>query len=114
GLRGRRQVRRSGLRLDHDLRTQAPATWGDAIGLIMVEGVFGFHEAVLFHRPSSTLVLTDLVLNLEPEKVPAMARPLVRLFRSMAPDGMPPPYLRFVVRLRRQEAAAAVQRIISL
>jgi hypothetical protein len=114
GLRARRQVRKSGIRLDYDLPREAPPAWGDAIELIMVEGGFGFHEAVLFHRPSRTLVLTDLVVNLELEKMPAWARPVARLFRSTAPDSMPPTYLRFVVRMRRQAAAGAVTRMLAL
>ena len=80
----------------------------------MVEGGFGFHVAVLFHRPSRTLVLTDLVVNLEPERVPAWARPVARLFHSIPPDSMPPPYLRLVVRMRREAAAAAVTRMLAL
>ena len=114
GLRERRQVRKSGLRLDQELGTQAPAAWGDALSLIMVEGGLGFHEAVVFHQPSRTLVLTDLMLNLEKEKLPAWARPLVRLLGSTAPDGMPPAYLRFIVRQRQDAAAAAAERMLAL
>lgn len=114
GLRERRQARRSGLRLDHDLGTQAPPSWGGTIDLIMMKGGFGFHEAVLFHRPSRTLVLTDLVLNLEKEKVPALVRPLLRLFGSTAPDGMPPPYLRLVVRFGGQAAVTTAERLVAL
>jgi hypothetical protein len=66
----------------------------------------------MFHRPSGTLVLTDLVLNLEPPKVPALARPLVRLFGSLVPDGMPPPYLRMIVRMHRAAAASAAERLL--
>jgi hypothetical protein len=57
-------------------------------------------------------VLTDLVLNLEPRKVPAVARPLARRFGITAPDGMPPPYLRAVVKLRRQAAITAARRLL--
>ena len=114
GLRDRRQVRRSRLRLDYDLGTRAPALWGDSIDLVMMKGGFGFHEAALFHRPSRTLVLTDLVLNLEPGKLPALARPLMRLFGSTAPDGMPPPYLRFAVRRGGQQAVTAAQEMLAL
>ncbi len=113
-LRERRQVRKSSLRLDHDLGTQAPAAWGDALSLIMVEGGLGFHEAVLFHHPSRTLVLTDLMVNLERGKLPAWVRPVVRLLGSAAPDGMPPAYLRFIVRRRLRSAAAAAERMLAL
>ena len=114
GLRERRQVRRSGVRLDSDLASQPPPAWGDAITLRTIPGAAGFHEVALFHRPSGTLLLTDLVLNLEASKVPALMRPVMRLFGSLAPDGMPPPYLRFAVHRRRAEAAAAVRDLLRL
>ena len=114
GLRERAPVRRSGVRLDHDLGDEAPAAWGGAVGLVVVPGGLGFREVALFHAASRTLVLTDLVLNLEPAKLPAALRPVVRLFGSAAPDGMPPPYLRAVVRMRRAAARAAAGRLLAL
>ena len=114
GLRRRAQVRRSGLRLDHDLPDGTPEAWGGAMSVVIVPGGLGFHEAALFHAPSRTLVLTDLVLNLEPERLPAMLRPLIRAFGSMAPDGMPPPYLRALVRLRGRAASHAASRLLAL
>ena len=114
GLRGRAPVRRSGVRLDHDLGEAAPAEWGGAFALVTVPGGLGFHEVALFHEATRTLLLTDLVLNLEAGKVPAAVRPLVRLFGSLAPDAMPPPYLRAVVRMRRPEAARAAERLVGL
>jgi hypothetical protein len=114
GLRQRRAVRRSGLRIDAELTDRTPPAWGEAVTLVMVPGGLGFHEAALFHTPSRTLVLTDLAMNLEPAKLPALARPLVRLFGSTAPDFKPPPYLRAVVRLRRRRAAEAAARLLAL
>lgn len=114
GLRERSQVQRSGVRLDYDLSDVPPAEWGDAIELATVPGGFGFHEVALFHRSTRTLVLTDLVLNLEAPKVPAALRFLARLFGITAPDGMPPPYLRAVIKLRRQEAAHGASRLLDL
>ena len=114
GLRQRRQVKKSGVQLDHDIPSRVPPAWGDSLEIIMLPGGFGFHEAALFHHPSRTLVLTDLVLNLEPEKVPSFARPLVRLFGSVEGGGMPPPYLRAVIKLRRTAAAAAASRMLAL
>ena len=114
GLRARPQVRRSGLRLDHDLADGAPAAWGEAIETVVVPGGIGFHEAALFHRPSDSLVLTDLAMRLEAPKVPALLRPVMRLFGMVAPDSRPPPYLRAVVKLRRRKAAAAARRLIAL
>ncbi len=112
GLRDRRQVQRSGLRIDAELGGPAPAAWGNVIDLCTVPGGLNFHEVAIFHRPSGTLVLTDLVLNLESPKVPAMARPLLWLFGSLAPDGMPPPYLRMIIRMRRAAAVTAARRLL--
>lgn len=114
GLRERRQVKRSGVQLDHDLGETAPAVWGDTVKLVMVRGGFGFHEAALFHQPSRTLVLTDLVANLELPKLPKMARPIVRLLGMAAPTGMPPLYLRAVIKLRKQAAVRAASRLLDL
>lgn len=112
GLRERSQVRRSGVRLDRDLADAAPAEWGEGIGLVIVPGGLGFREAALFHRPTRTLVLTDLVMNMEARKLPAVLRPVARLLGVTAPDGMPPPYLRAVVKLRRQAAARAASGLL--
>jgi hypothetical protein len=109
GLRERRPVRQSGLRLDRDLG--APAWSG--IEQCVIPGGGGFREVALFHRPSGTVLLTDLVVNLEPEKVPALARPLTRLLGVTAPDGRAPVYLRAMVRLRRRDAASAVSRVLA-
>ncbi len=114
GLRERAQVRESGVCLDHDLGDTAPREWGGGIELVMVPGGLGFREAALFHQPTRTLILTDLVLNLEAPKVPAIVRPVARLFGMVAPDGMPPPYLRALVKLRRQAAAQAASRLLDL
>ncbi|KAA5611528.1 DUF4336 domain-containing protein [Rhodovastum atsumiense] len=113
-LRDRAQVRRSGVRLDHDIGATAPPAWGDTIETLTVPGGLGFHEVALFHRPSRTLVLTDLVLSLEAAKLPALLRPLLRWAGMVAPDAMPPPYLRAVVRLRRRAAAKAAARLLEL
>ena len=114
GLRDRRQLRSSGIRLDRDLGRATPAEWGDDIVLTTVPGGLGFRESVLFHRPTRSLVLADLVLNLELPKLPPLLRPLARLFGIVAPDGMPPPYLRAVILLQRKRAAQAALELLAL
>jgi hypothetical protein len=114
GLRERSQVRKSGVRLDHDLGDTAPAAWGDEIETVVVPGGLGFREVALFHRTTRTLLLTDLVLNLEERSLPAPLRLLARLFGMTTPDGMPPPYLRAIIKLRRQAAEEAASRLLTL
>ena len=113
GLRRRARVRRSVVRFDHDLTQDAPEAWRGAITPIEVPGGFGFREMALFHAPSRTLVLTDLVLNLEPARLPVLLRPLARAFGSVAPDGMPPPYVRALFRRRLWDARLAAERLLA-
>ena len=113
GLRQRRQVRKSGVRLDRDLPDTAPPEWADEIEQAVVPGGGGFREVAFFHKPSRTLLLTDLVLNIEPSKMPALMRPVLRAIGVAAPNGRAPVYLRMVIRLRRRDAALAASRILA-
>lgn len=113
-LAKRPQVRQSGLRIDRVLSDEPPSEWSQDFRQLVVPGGLGFSEVAFFHSRTSTLLLTDLVLNLEAAKMPALVRPFLRLAGMTAPHGMPPPYLRVVVKLRKADAAAAVQRLLSL
>lgn len=112
GLRERGQVRRSGLRIDHVLGDRAPPDWADEIEQAVVPGAAGFSEVAMFHRPSRTLLLTDLVQNLEPSKLPWVLRGFAWLFGMLAPTGRAPAHLRAIVHMRGREAAAAARRMI--
>lgn len=112
-LRTRSQVRRSGLRIDRDLGDRVPSEWSHDLRQRVVPGGLGFREVAFFHEPSRTLILTDLVLNLEPSKLPWLMRPLARLAGVTAPDGRAPIYLRQVLRLRREEAARAGRDLVA-
>lgn len=114
GLRDRRPVKRSGVRLDHDLGPATSALWPAAVEQIEVPGIGGFREVALFHRASRTLVLTDLVDNLEPRKLPRLVRPFASLVGATAPDGRAPVYLRAVVKARGAEARDAARRLVAL
>jgi len=56
--------RRKALRFDGSLSDEAPAEWGARVQCHRVRG-FRLNEVVLFHRPSRTLVLTDLCFNVQ-------------------------------------------------
>jgi len=114
GVRERGSVKKSGLRIDRDLGDAAPAEWSDVMEHVVVPGGAGFREIDVFHRPSRTLVLTDLVVNLEPAKLPLPMRFLARLSGVLAPNGKPPIYLRLVIRLRRRAATDAASRLLAL
>lgn len=112
GLRERGQVRRSGVRLDRDLTDEAPPEWAGEIEQAVVRGL-GFTEVDFLHKATRTLVMTDLIINLELQKLPVLARPALRLARMVAPDGEAAPYLRLIVGLKRNEASLAMSRLLS-
>lgn len=114
GLRDRRGVKRAGLRLDRDLDGQAAADWPDELEQIDMPGIGGFHEICLFHKPSHSLILTDLIQNLERSKMPVLLRPLLRLAGNDAPNGRAPAYLRAVVKAKGQPARDAALRLQAL
>ena len=111
-LRDRRQVKASDLRLDHDLSDTPPEAWAGEVQQVIVPGGGGFREAAFFHVPSRTAVLTDLVSNLEPERVTAATHVYARATGTRAPNGSTPHYLRAALLLRKRDAAAAGAHVI--
>ena len=114
GLAERKQVQESGLVIDHELSGTQPLAWGGAIDLVTVRGGFGFSEIALFHKPSGSLVLTDLVMNIEPDRLPALMRPLARLLGITAPVGRAPAYVRALFKLGGWAARDAAARLVAL
>lgn len=113
GLRDRAQVKRSGLRIDHDLG-DAAAPWPDDLRQIDVPGIGGFHEVCLFHPATKTLVVTDLIQNLEKDKMPGPVRPLLSVAGNAAPDGRAPSYLRAAVRMKGLPPREAARQLVAL
>lgn len=60
--------------------------WDETVATLPVVGRF-LTEFVFFHRPSRTLILTDLIENFEPRKLGPAMRWLVRLGGVADPDG---------------------------
>jgi hypothetical protein len=112
GLRDRGHVKRSGLRIDHDLASWPPEDWAAELNQTLVPGGLKVTEVAFLHRPSRTLILTDLVENFEPEKLNPLMRPFVRAAGAMAPDGMAPAHYRIVLNLHRAKVREAARRIL--
>jgi hypothetical protein len=112
GLRERSVVRKAKVRLDRDLGEAAPLEWEGEIGTVTVPGGAGFREVCLLHGPSRTLVLTDLVINLEPEKLPAAMRLYAKLVGMTAPNGRTPVYVRLLIRAGGRPAREAARKLV--
>lgn len=112
GLAGRRQVRAAGLRVDRELNDGPLDEWAGEIETVIVPAPL-FVEVALFHKTSRTLVLTDLVQNLDPNALPPLARNAADLLGSTAPDGRAPVYLRALLRLGGRAVGEAAARLIA-
>lgn len=112
GVRERAASRGVAIAFDGDLGAEAPPEWADEIDQMIVEGSPLHREVVFFHRASRTLVLTDLIENFEPAKVPFWFRPLIWLGGVSDPDGKTPLDMRISFRRGRAQARAAVERMI--
>lgn len=112
-LKERPAVQKAGLKIDQVLADGAPAAWNGEIEVVVVRGR-PIAEAVLFHRASRSMVLTDLVVNVEPEKLPGLLKIGARLVGSAAPGGKAPIYARAAFKAGGSEAAAAAQRLVAL
>ncbi|RIA45667.1 uncharacterized protein DUF4336 [Hephaestia caeni] len=94
------------------LGDRAPEEWADEIDQVLVPGGL-MSEVDFFHRASRTLVLTDLIENIEPRRVKNMLyRWLIRLGGAADPDGKAPRDMQWSFRKHRAEVRRAVEAMI--
>lgn len=67
------EKKRSDLKGATRLSDQAEAEWADTLDQILVRGFPMVNEVMFFHRPSQTLIATDLAFNIQ-DSSPAMTR----------------------------------------
>lgn len=101
-------------RVDFDgrpLNRETGYPWDSALETLPVAGRY-MTEVVFFHRPSRTLLLTDLIENFEADRVHSwMMRLLIWLGRVQAPDGQMARDMRLT--FPHAELRAAVERMIA-
>src|SRR3569833_1042485 len=112
GLRLRQQVQASGMRIDRELSDEAPAQWNGEIEVVLLSAPW-YAECALFHVASRTLVLTDVVQNIDPSSLPPAARAVGRLLGNTQPRAMAPVYLRALLRLGGRGFQRAAARLVS-
>jgi len=85
--------------------------WDDTIATLPISGRY-MTEVEFFHRPSRTLILTDLIENFEPQKLPSMwLRWLIRWAGVAHPNGGIPKDLRLTF-AGRPELREAVRTMV--
>ncbi|MGX5847340.1 DUF4336 domain-containing protein [Mesorhizobium sp. PL10] len=86
--------------------------WPDDVDLLVVRGDM-LTEAVLFHRSTRTLILTDLIENFEPSRIHSwLFRLLVKLAGAADPDGKAPIDMRMSFFRRRSALSMAVRQML--
>ena len=113
GTGARRIVRQKVPKIDAEIADIPPADWAGELYLIMIRGRV-FREVAFFHRSTRTAILTDLVVNLDPENVPRWRRFGVSALGALGPDGKAPAYARAMYRMNRREAGAAARQLLAL
>ena len=89
-----------------------PAEWHGEIDQTLMPGGI-FKEIVFFHRASKTLILTDTIMNLDPEKTDRPWRGFARLLGMTTPQGGLFFGMRLPLLLQRKRARAAFRTIRS-
>src|SRR3954467_10321437 len=113
GLAARRQVRAARIHIDRELGEATPAEWRADLEAVSVNAPM-FSEIELFDKRSRTLILTDLVQNLDPDHLSAPNEAAANLLGISRPDGKAPVYLRLLLRLGGRSVRAAAERLVGL
>jgi hypothetical protein len=98
------------LRIDHRLTDKPPEACVEDFEQMIVPGSRIHREAVFFHKPTRTLILTDLIENFEPQKLPWHLRITTWVGGNQDPNGSMPRDMRLT--FDKEALAAAVRRMI--
>lgn len=85
--------------------------WKEEIDFIVFEGSFYVKEAVFFHKKSGTLILTDLIENIETIKLSFLEKLLFAIGDNHYPSGKTPRDLRFSFIFSKRKARNSYQNI---
>jgi len=112
GLARRGQVRTAGVRINRELGDGTPTEWAEDLATVLVSAPF-FCEVAIFDKRSRTLILTDIVQNLDPKMFPRPIQPLAHLLGITKPGGRAPIYLRLLLQLGGRSVQSAARRLVA-
>ena len=113
GVRERAAAQRIDIAFDTDLADAPPAAWADDLDQVRFRGSRAIEEFVFFHRGSATLILADLIENLERDKLARGMRWLASLGGVLDPDGKAPLDMRLTFTGRKRLAREDFDRIMA-
>lgn len=104
--------RKPDLRVDATLTEAPDSAWAEDFDQLIFTGSAFVEEAVFFHRPTRTALLTDLVMRLEPEDVSGVSGLLARILGIVGEGGRAPLELRLSF-IRRALARSHRDRLLA-
>ena len=105
-----KRARKSGMSLDYG-QELSKANWNEEILFTTFEGSFYVKEVVFFHNESSTLILTDLIENIETEKLSLFEKLLFKIGDNHYPNGKTPRDLRISFLFGKKQALRSYHKI---
>lgn len=100
GVRERAAAQGIVVHFDADLGDDAPTVWREDISQHIFQGSRIMREVVFFHHASRTLILTDLIENLETARMGWLWKGITMLAGNGDPDGKAPIDMRLTFRDR--------------
>jgi hypothetical protein len=83
-------AKRRDLTFHAELDDTPPPAWADEIDQVVFRGSLFMEEVVFFHRPSGTVLVTDLIQRFDPASTTGWRGLLMRLDGLVGPDGSTP------------------------
>lgn len=113
GVRARAAKMGARVAFDRDLAETPDPAWAAQIDQMIVRCGEAHSEVVFFHRPSRTLILTDLIEDMRSEGMPWWLRPFARLGGVVAPNGRIPLDMWLALGAKRDRLARALARMLA-
>jgi glycosyltransferase involved in cell wall biosynthesis len=113
GVRERAASQNIEVEFDRDLGDEPDPAWADEIDQVVFRGSRFMDEIEFFHKPSRTLILTDIIENFELERVSRKYAFLLRMAGNVDPDGKTPVDLRMTFWGHKDQAREAYARMLA-
>ncbi len=103
--------KRPDIHFDKELADHAETEWSKDIDQLIFRGSFAMQEVIFFHRPSRTLILTDLIENFPQDHFQGWQKHIAKFAGILAPDGKAPIDFRLSFLFGKPKARAARDRM---
>lgn len=105
--------KRTDIFFDHELADRPEAGWAEDIDQVIFRGSPIMEEVVFFHKPSGTLILTDLVENFPENYFSGIKSIIARMTGIVSPDGKTPLDWRLSFLMGKSKARDSFSRLLA-